>query len=438
MGRSKKVLIVDSDKSFAKMLATNFKAWGFKPEQIHTGAEALEKDLSEYILVLSELNLPVISGKTLLETYNKLNNKTPVVVITDTVDDELKNQIINMSFVSGWYKKPIDLKELKNYVSEFVFNELSVITQYDIAQTKSNIDDSLNFKLLQRQVQKELGDIAETQFNLNLVNPELLIRQKDDMKMVRISAGTAIIGSREGRDNEKPEINVKIGDFFIDKYPVTNTHYEKFLRWVNTTANPDLYSHPDQPKNKDLTPKYWNHVSLNQPDKPVVGVDWFDAYAYSRWANDVIDCDALPTEFQHEFAVRGSEGRLYPWGKNVPDKKMANFKTMFDGTTSVYQFPKGSTDTGVFDLSGNVWEWCLDWFFEDFYAQLQALSEDLADVMNDAPTDSRVLRGGSFINDAEMLRGSYRGAISPLSRFYHIGFRCALTCSTLKLKRILL
>ncbi|MCD4657702.1 MAG: response regulator [Planctomycetes bacterium] len=150
MGRSKRVLIVDSDKSFSKMLANNFKAWGFKPEQIHTGAEALNKELSDYILVLSELNLPVISGKTLLETYNKLNNKTPVIVITDMVDDELKNQIINMSFVSGWYKKPIDLKELKNFVSEFVFNELEVITQYDIAQTKANIDDSLNFKLLQR------------------------------------------------------------------------------------------------------------------------------------------------------------------------------------------------------------------------------------------------------------------------------------------------
>ena len=437
MGKSKNVLIVDSDKSFSKMLATNFKAWGFNPEQIYTGADALNKDLSDYIIVLSELNLPVISGKTVLETYNKLENKTPVIVITDMEDDELKNQILNMSFVSGWYKKPIDLKDLKNYVSEFVFNELSVITQYDIAQTKANIDDSMNFKLLQRQVKNELSDITETQYDLSLVNSELLIRQKDDMQMIRIPSGVAHIGNMNGRDNEKPEINVKIGEFFIDKYPVNNEQYAKFLHWVKSTANPDLFSHSNQPKNKDYVPKYWNHNALNSPDQPVVGVDWYDAYAYSRWANNVIDCDALPTEFQREFAVRGSDCRTYPWGETVPNKRRANFKTQFGETTPVGKFPKGATKSGVFDLSGNVWEWCLDWFAEDYYAKLQAEGGDCFNVWNDVIADSKVLRGGSFINDTEMLRGSYRGAINPLSRFYHIGFRCALSCSILKHKGIL-
>ncbi|MCD4657703.1 MAG: formylglycine-generating enzyme family protein, partial [Planctomycetes bacterium] len=126
-----------------------------------------------------------------------------------------------------------------------------------------------------------MSDIKDTQFNLILVNPDLLIRQKDNMKMVRISAGIAKLGTGDGRDNEKPEINVKIGEFFIDKYPVTNAQYKKFLRWVNISANPESYSHPDQPRNKEFVPKYWNHDSLNHPDKPVVGVDWFDAYAYS-------------------------------------------------------------------------------------------------------------------------------------------------------------
>ena len=93
MPKTKKVLIVEKDKKFAELLARNCKAWGFKPEVIFSGADALNKKTGDYLFITTELSLAVVNGKTLLQTYAKLKNDTPVIVITDVENEDLKQEL---------------------------------------------------------------------------------------------------------------------------------------------------------------------------------------------------------------------------------------------------------------------------------------------------------------------------------------------------------
>ena len=163
--------------------------------------------------------------------------------------------------------------------------------------------------------------------------------------MVLIPAGEFQMGSDNGDDDEKPVHTVYVDAFYMDVYEVTVGQYRKFLQATGQGALPDWIS------------KY-SPTDMH----PVVGVGWRDAMAYATWAGK-----RLPTEAEWEYAARGGlVGKTYPWG-NAIDASKANYGDNIGSPTPVGSY--GANGYGLYDMAGNVWEWCLDELDTDFYAR---------------------------------------------------------------------
>ncbi len=243
-------------------------------------------------------------------------------------------------------------------------------------------------------------DIPDT--NLKTVNG------KDGSEMVMIPEGEFEMGSNDGDDDEKPIHMVYVNAFYMDKYEVTNALYKKFI---------DATGHSE--------PYYWDDSKYNAPNQPVVGVNWYDAKAYAEWAGK-----RLPTEAQWEKAARGGlAGKRYPWGDEAPDSGgvyRANYYTGNDANDGadgyVYTAPVGSfppNGYGLYDMAGNVWEWCADWYDGSYYAN----SPENNPTGPDSGADL-VLRGGSWKAISYYLRAADRLIDGPSDKNCLIGFRC--------------
>ena len=221
---------------------------------------------------------------------------------------------------------------------------------------------------------------------------------KDSAEMVLIPAGSFKMGSSDGYDPEKPVHTVYVDAFYMDKYEVTNAQYQKFMR---ATGHRE--------------PKYWNDSRFNQPNQPVVGVSWHDATVYARWAGK-----RLPTEAEWEYAARGGlEGRKYPWGDTI-DSSKALYHQDSSTVKSVSVGSYSSNGYGLYDMAGNVWEWCADWYGSDYYSKSPSRNPQ-----GPSSGSTRVLRGGSWYNVTVSLRVAGRNFFNPASTNYDgLGFRC--------------
>jgi formylglycine-generating enzyme required for sulfatase activity len=223
---------------------------------------------------------------------------------------------------------------------------------------------------------------------------------------------------------------VTLRAFYIDRCEVTNAQYAKFLAAVEKQGDA-AWRHPDQPKTKKhRVPSHWSNAELGEAkkDHPVVGVDWFDAYAYAKWADK-----RLPTEAEWERAARGVDGRIYPWGNEPPVKGfryMANFLGSYLGadgyrfTAPVGSFPNGASPVGCLDMAGNVAEWCLDWF-----APLP-VERRLESPTGPPAGTERVTKGGGWNLSAESIRCFDRWPMEPSRQLASVGFRCAKDAPT--------
>ena len=141
----------------------------------------------------------------------------------------------------------------------------------------------------------------------------------------------------------------------------------------------------------------------------MVGVTWYEAVAYCRWLTASL-ADGfeyrLPTEAEWERAARGPHGWRYPWGDEWMQDRANSEELSLERTTPVGIFPDGASAEGVLDLSGNVWEWCSDWFAEDTYAQRAGRVE--RDPQGPTKSEYKVLRGGSWYNDRTIVRCAFR------------------------------
>ena len=245
--------------------------------------------------------------------------------------------------------------------------------------------------------------------------------QGDSSDMVLIPAGDFQMGSYDGYDNERPVHTVYVDAFYIDTYQVTNKQFKAFV-----DANPQWQKDniPDKYHEGDYL-WYWigNSYPSGEGNHAVVNVSWYAAMAYAQWAGK-----RLPTEAEWEKAARGGlVGKEYPWGDTI-DANKANHGRSVGSTTPVANYaPNGY---GLYDMAGNVWEWCLDAYERDFYAR-SARQNPIAGkgVGNDftrvQPHIWRVLRGGSWSSDAQLLRVAYRARSAPTYTAGSIGFRCA-------------
>ncbi|MFZ5819420.1 MAG: SUMF1/EgtB/PvdO family nonheme iron enzyme [Chloroflexota bacterium] len=244
------------------------------------------------------------------------------------------------------------------------------------------------------------------------------ILDEKGVQMVFVPAGEFIMGSENG-DDEKPVHTVYLKSYYIDQYEVTNSFYM-------TCVNDGVCKSPSN--------NYYNNSAYN--DHPVVNVSWYMANTYCEWRGA-----RLPTEAEWEKAARGTDGQIYPWGNNF-DHAMANlcdkncpviiaepdWDDGFAKTSPVGSFPRGASQYGIYDMTGNVWEWVSSLYRPYPYDANDG--REKMDTDNDQLTDSdlqRVLRGGSYSeNDNKyLLRLSFRFHVSPFLGQSNWGFRCA-------------
>jgi formylglycine-generating enzyme required for sulfatase activity len=194
--------------------------------------------------------------------------------------------------------------------------------------------------------------------------------------MLLVPAGTFLYGPAG--------TEVFLDTFYIDRTPVTNSEYMRFVR--ETGFRP---------------PRHTEDPRLNQPEQPVVGISYADAAQFARWAGK-----ELPTEQQWEKAARGDDGRVFPWGNDPPGASDACFgqDPEAGAPKPVGTFLRNVSPYGVLDMCGNVWEWTSSRYRKD--------------------GEFHVVRGGSYNDPAEYLHVYYRLEAHPKDKCEAIGFRC--------------
>lgn len=304
--------------------------------------------------------------------------------------------------------------------------------------------------------------------------------------MKQIPAGSFLMGSHEkgGRADEYPLHKVQVSSFWMDETEVTNAQFAEFVKatgykttaekaidWEEMKKQVPVGTH--KPADSLLAPsslvfvptagpvnlidysQWWEFVReadwrhplgpnssiIGKENHPVVHISWDDANAYAKWAGK-----RLPTEAEWEWAARGGKAQTtYPWGNesvNVSPFKANSFQGNFpyndealDGFKSTTAPVKSFSPNafGLYDMAGNVWEWCSDWYRSDYYSKVSKIKSinpkgPSTSFDPDEPTvPKKVVRGGSFLcNDSycSSYRNAARMKTSPDTGLSHTGFRC--------------
>jgi formylglycine-generating enzyme required for sulfatase activity len=233
--------------------------------------------------------------------------------------------------------------------------------------------------------------------------------------MVSVPAGEFTMGSNDGDSDEQPVHTVHLDAYAIDKYEVTNAQYAGLLNARgNQQEGGDTWLDADDPDMRiHQVGGVWQ-ADAGYGDHPAVEVTWYGALAYCTWAGK-----RLPTEAEWEKAARGTDGRTYPWGDQLPDCSRANSRCVGD-TSRVGSYPSGASPYGVLDMAGNVWEWVNDWHSSGYYSVSPYRNPP-------GPTSGsyKVWHGGSWGSDAYYLRAAARFCKYPDYGNLDLGFRCA-------------
>jgi formylglycine-generating enzyme required for sulfatase activity len=268
---------------------------------------------------------------------------------------------------------------------------------------------------------------------------DLWLRPADGMMMVYIPAGDFEMGSNEGEvayvlelcnqyfgdclrewfDIEQPQHTVAVDGYWIDQTEVTNEQYRQCVEAGECAAPGESLSHTRL--------AYYGDSAYG--DYPVISVSWYHATAYCEWAGA-----RLPTEAEWEYAARGHEGWRYPWGDTFDRTRLSYCDANctlgwadgagddgFEETAPVGSYPGGVSWCGVWDLAGNVYEWVVDWYGEEYYG--------ISPPQNPTgPTSGeyRIVRGGSWGDGPVYTRSAFRDLYNPDFATTILGFRCAL------------
>jgi len=234
--------------------------------------------------------------------------------------------------------------------------------------------------------------------------------------MVFVPAGTFVMGSKLGADDERPMREVYLNAFYIDRYEVTNGEYVEFLNTVQDRlercgSHDCIDTKDDDPDSHILYQAGRYAVETRYENHPAIKVSWYGAKACCEYRGK-----RLPSEAEWEKAARGTEGTAYPWG-NEFDAYRANTDYRVGDTTPVGSYPDGVSPYGAYDMAGNVWEWVADWY------QAYPGSDDQSDLWGQK---YKVVRGGSWNHPGYDARCTCRDIAHPARRILVVGFRCAM------------
>jgi sulfatase modifying factor 1 len=246
------------------------------------------------------------------------------------------------------------------------------------------------------------------------------MKQSRCEETVLIPAGSFLMGDALAGDFERPVHEVWLDDYWMDETPVTNAQFREFVESTGYLTESERQGSAWGHDGSDfamIPGLTWRDYAAARDDHPVVLVSWDDATAFAHWAGK-----RLPTEAEWEKAARGGlTSASYPWGDNEVDGSQCNFARRFGETvptTPVHAFAPNMY--GLYDMVGNVWQWCDDWFQEDAYA--------LSEASNPAGPSGgthKVRRGGSWnVIQSFRLRCANRGAFAPNQVAANVGFRC--------------
>lgn len=327
-----------------------------------------------------------------------------------------------------------------------------VISQYERARQSGAPDGLINYKLgeINDLIGKEMADGNVESFSAvekeqtrgldsnNFIpgpDPNPIIPE-----VVPVPGGTFMMGSEDGSDREKPVHTVTVSSFSMSQYEITNEQYAAFLTakgnqkeggvtWYDESG--EGYNGYAEAAISQDGEDVWV-VKSGRENHPVNYVSWFGARAYCAWLTEVsLGNYRLPTEAEWEYAAGGGmEGRdslgyrLHEYAgadrENLNEVAWYTETTNDTGTREVGT--KRANELGLYDMSGNVWEWCADWYGETYYQT--SVDENLTQNPKGPPNgDFRVLRGGSWYNDNDNCRVSNRGSNYPDNRNDSDGFR---------------
>ena len=308
-----------------------------------------------------------------------------------------------------------------------------------------------------------------------------------DIVWCDIPAGPFLMGSVKNEPetyaDEKPQHTLNLPRFYLSRYPITNAQFRPFVAGNGYTnpaywtpegwawrqgAEADLGPYDNYPKTDFKTqlrewlanrptekrnqPYWWNHAQLGLPNRPVVGITWYEAAAYCRWLtkqlqgagsnlrawkdNQVITMDLqsqichvqLPSEAEWEKAARGADGRRYPWGAQWREDHANTKEAELGQTSAVGLFPAGASPYGCLDMVGNVWEWTRSRWGRDVMRPDFSYPY-VADDGREASSSPAVpvLRGGSWGSNERDARCASRGRNAPDLFSNGIGFRVVLS-----------
>ena len=239
---------------------------------------------------------------------------------------------------------------------------------------------------------------------LNIIKTEITINANglNEENFVTIPEGNFYRGSgiESKIEVEKPRRKIYLDSYKIGIYTVTNSEYLLFL------------------KGNDLSYlKEFEDICKKKPNHPVIDVSWDDAMLYCTWIGG-----RLPTEAQWEKASKGTKSRVYPWGNSF-EELYCNVENSIGQSVSVNSFKDGVSQYNCYQMSGNVWEWCLDDFISDFYKKRESKNPNPVSITD---SDIKVLRGGSYDFVKSSARASYRYYAKRNHKDKSIGFRVVL------------
>jgi formylglycine-generating enzyme required for sulfatase activity len=282
-----------------------------------------------------------------------------------------------------------------------------------------------------------------------------------DLEWIELPAGTFTIGS-EVKENEQPLHAVKLPRFYLTRYPITNAQYRPFVEaggyqqrelwsregWLwRTGEDLDLSTVEEsrstwdfllqrRPAARRIQPLFYGDSLMGAPSRPVL-VSWFEAVAYTRWLQNLIQKTRwwkersatlggfgveLPSEIEWERAARGNDGRRWPWGNEFDVRRTNTREARLGQTSPVGMFPTGRNPAGLDELAGNVLEWT-----RSLYRSYPYDSTDGRESV--AGFNKRVVRGGCWLSEQLIARCTQRSRMTEVESEI-VGFRCAIAPAT--------